>query len=266
MRRFLLWIILVIVFAVLVCAVVYFTRTNPVNYQELKRESVCVSGSESESQICKFLNFKTPFSIDEINHQILNRDDFIFSKLGHISNSKAEGILLGYYENRDTFLLVVGFDAQGDSRLAVPIRIPISVFEDVNNPVGLILNRVSSRNLSKSDGFSILKKRDEIVLNLNSLVNQVIVLMFNNESLNQDDLDYLNQSKSGKQLSSALERQIITTRALLEKINNNGLGDSYTDLKSDLVQIYSMDDLSKVNLEKLPIVTSIIANLDSNED
>lgn len=265
MRKFFIWSIVILVFAGAIFWMIFFGKSLFVINQKLTSKSICNSSPESESQICKFLNFKSPFSTNEVNKQILNREDQIFAKLGRISTSKAEGILLGYTKNTDNIILAVGFDTSNDERLAVPIRLPLSVFEDLTNPVGFIINKVSSKNLTKTAGFDILKKEDEIFSKLDSMIGQVMVVMFTNESLTREDLDLLNKTKLGRQLSDDLEKQLTISQTLLSRLNTNGLGEVYRDKNHDLVQIYTINDLNKVDITKIPIISAVIVNLNSNE-
>lgn len=256
----------VFVFMGMVFFAIFFRKSLVMNNQELKPRSVCDSSPASESQICKFLNFKSPFSVGETSKQILNREDQIFLKLGRISTSKAEGILLGYIKNTDNIILAVGFDTSQDERMVIPIRLPFFVFEDVNSPIGFIVNKVLSNNLTRTNGFSILKKKEEIFSNLDGMTGKVVVVMFTNEPLTQEDLVLLNKTKLGRQLSNDLNKQLVISRALLSKLNTNSLGEVYVGEKYDLVQIYTVDDLNKVDVTKIPIISSVIVNSTDHEN
>jgi len=258
MRNFYLWIVIVVV--ILVCCFLCLDGKLFFNKNTVKKEISCATHTGIDLQICKFMNFKSPFSTVEVVDKVLTTKKGVVSKLGLVGIAKAEGVVLGYLEKDDNFLILVGFDGFDGKRFVTLVRAPAYIIEDKDNPVGFVVNKVKTRNLSDDEGYDVLKTRYDVVSKIKLLIDSVVVLEFTDIQLDNKDSDYVSKTEFGRRLLVDLLGQVPATQSLLGKLDDNNLMSAYDGFSGDVAYILSENDINTVDVGKLPIVLAITTN------
>lgn len=210
--------------------------------------------------ICKFLNFQSPYSDEEVRNSFFIKQGVNITKLGLESSSRIEGLLLGYIDDGNSVLMLVGFDGRSNDRFVVPIKIPIHVIENENNNISFFVYKLNTSDLNDTRTKTKFNIKSDILNVLSSLKDKTIVLMFFDELVGNEEINKLKHNQIVTDYIMDVNKQVVVTRALLGSVNSNGLILNYADSNHDPINISSIEEVNK-DFGEFPIVTNIIARL-----
>lgn len=223
---------------------------NPI---KIEQKVQCSSLIGLDRDICKFINFESPYTSEEISKIILISKGGEILKLGLENLSKVEGLLLGYREKEESIILLIGFDGKNKDRFVTPLRIPVYAIED--NNISFSFLKLSSLSLSGDKSVLEFKNRKDIIETLEIVKGKVVFLSLIDDVVeNYSAISNLNH----KRLIEEVNNGVKTTRGLLGRVNGNGLNSPHSDLGSNLIEIKKNEDVDKINFIEVPIIAPSI--------
>jgi len=216
----------------------------------------CKSLAGLDGDICKFLKYESPYTVEEMSKKMLKSKRGVISKLGLEDFSSVEGLLIDYRQANDYILLILGFDGKNDNeRFVVPLSIPLYAIEDDKLPTTFSFWQVKNFDLtSEKESFSS-KNRADIISRLEIIKGKVILVLLTDVKIEDK---YPFNSKNKDRLILEVNNTLNLSRTLLGKVNGNDLTSEYSDFDYGLITVKNTNDVEKVNFSQLPTIAEII--------
>jgi hypothetical protein len=180
---------------------------------------------------------------------------------GLINGTQIGGVLLGILDKGDNLLLVVGFEDKDGGRFASVVRIPIYFFYDP--AIGrVMLVEHKDYDVNNNHG-TLVKSKDELIKKISSREGEIIGVGLIPEEIKDDSVlkETYGEIPSVIRYEDDFNGVVDETRALfLEVVDNNEVLKDLPFKDSNGVKvekIESFDDMSKVDVSKVPITGAL---------
>lgn len=255
MRRLLFFLLCVFLTSVVVLFLYFDNRSKN------KTEDVVGCGSAGyniNTDICDFLNFKGFFTKEKIADKLFaSTTSKEKTVLSFVNPSRLEVVLLDYKDEGDYIRIIVGTDGTNGDRIVFSVKIPIYVISDTSNPVNFYFEELPNRNFSNEAVEVKVKEKKDILQRVITLKGDVIVLSLVDRPISEKSVNMLKNNLSVSRLVTDVNNQIACTQYLSEIVNGNFNKNNECD---GLFSLENVGDLSKISLDRLPLITMMFTN------